>query len=492
MTPAKNKPTLNTLAKLLATIVLGAVTTTMALIYITDQSIQIAVVLIIFAVLALVTTFLLNPLAKLIKKIHQGYPLPVDPPSNEFALLNALVDSLSSIDNNLANQLRNTQTTLKITSSKIETILSSFLDSIVAIDYQNKIVLTNSQFTKLTTFASSALVGQEIDAIFHLQDRNGTKATFADISRNSTNQINLTDNQPFHYLVGAFERKTPIQVFCSNSTSLTDSNIKSVFLIRNATSQSDFASIQLDFVSMASHELRTPLTSVIGYLSVFIDENKSKFTTSQMEFLDRIMISSKQLASLIENLLNVSKVERHAFSVSAEAMDWAVFLTKEVEDNHLPAANKNITISLSLPPNPLPKVNADPVRIAEVVNNLVSNAINYTNEGGHIEVGATSENNEVTTYVKDSGIGIPKTSLANIFTKFFRVKGALDRSSNSKGTGLGLYLCKSIIDLHHGRIWVESEVGKGSTFFFTLHAAEVLKPNLTIPNLSLTTPVPQA
>jgi two-component system phosphate regulon sensor histidine kinase PhoR len=197
------------------------------------------------------------------------------------------------------------------------------------------------------------------------------------------------------------------------------------------------------------------------------------------------MISAKQLASLIENLLNVSKVERNAFSVTTQSVKWTDIVTKSVEDNKLTAAQKQIDLTLQLPTENVPNVTADPIRIVEVINNLISNAINYTANNGKIEVSVSVGNGEVITAVKDTGKGIPKDALDHLFTKFFRVQGALDTSSNSKGTGLGLYLSKSIVDLHHGRIWVESEVGKGSTFYFSLPTARIENNSpINIPGLS--------
>lgn len=469
-------------AKLVLSLVFSLIAIITTSLFLPDPTLRTIIQAIIIIIQALSCYIVIWPIFKLIHKSHlflrtQNTPDNID-------AISTLINSVITNDNSLQSNLKNTQNAYAYTQSNYHTILDSLYDAVIAIDRFGKVAVANSAITKMIGYSPNELIGQSLEHFFTIQDRNGIAVPLTDIYKNASVQINFDENMPFMYLIGRHDQKTPTQIYCSATPSTDKSGIKTILLFRDVGKQNDYASIQLDFVSMASHELRTPLTSIIGYLSVFMDENKAMFNKDQTEFLNRIMISAKQLASLIENLLNVSKVERNAFSINSQSIDWAAFLAKAIEDNRINAANKNISLDLKLP-SQLPKVNADPIRILEVVNNLISNAINYTKEGGHIEVGANIQNNEVLTYVRDNGMGIPKHAQAHLFTKFFRVKGALDQSSNSKGTGLGLYLTKSIVDLHHGRIWVESEQGKGSTFYFTLHASEVIKPTINLPELSL-------
>lgn len=229
-------------------------------------------------------------------------------------------------------------------------------------------------------------------------------------------------------------------------------------------------SMQVDFVSMASHELRTPITSLMGYLQTLNEEARSKLTQEQKGFLDRSLISAQEILSLVDNILNVSKVERGAFSVTLKPLDWSELLKQVVSENKILASQKNISLELKLPDN-LPKVVADQLRITEVLNNLINNAIVYTKAGGSVEVSTQLQEDQIITSVKDNGQGVPKGAMPHLFTKFFRVQGALDKPSTASGSGLGLYISKSIIDLHHGKIWANSEEGKGSTFVFSLPKA---------------------
>lgn len=224
-----------------------------------------------------------------------------------------------------------------------------------------------------------------------------------------------------------------------------------------------------NFVSIAAHELRTPLTSIKGYLSVYLSDYKDKLDEDQKELLGRISEATEELLGLVENLLNVSRIERGAMSLNLVEVNWEEVLKGELEDFNERATQKNIQLKFVPSSLPLPAIKVDKVRILEVISNLLSNAINYTNPGGVVQVWAESRDNQITTYVADNGQGIPAEAIPNLFTKFYRVtQGLTQGNTNSDGNGLGLYISKAIVEMHHGRIWVESEVGKGSRFSFSL------------------------
>lgn len=232
---------------------------------------------------------------------------------------------------------------------------------------------------------------------------------------------------------------------------------------------SNLEKMKVEFVSMAAHELRTPLTSIRGYLAVFMEENKDKFDNTQKMFLHRINIAVQQLMGLTENLLNASRIERGVFSISTETVDWASNVAEVVDEFSDQARDKKIELVFTKPQNQSYFVKADKIRINEVLSNLLSNALSYTKKGGKISVEIEQKDQEVITSVKDTGVGIPKSALPHLFTKFFRANGSA--TQGIKGTGLGLYISKAIVERHGGRIWVESEAGKGSTFSFSLPVA---------------------
>lgn len=349
-------------------------------------------------------------------------------------------------------------------------VLSSIPDGIIALDLSKKVVIVNQTALSLTGYQASEITGQVIDKLMHFYDQEDEilPSSYCPTNLNIESGLIYHSKNPLRF-EGKQGKQTFIQLLSSHIQGNPQTNLGCILLLHDISKEEGLEQMKLDFVSMASHELRTPLTSIIGYLSVFIEENKSKLTGEQVMFLDRIFVSAKQIATLIENLLNVSKIERGMLAVSMAPVDWQAQVTKVVGDLQNQAKLKNITLILHLPDKTLPKVMADPIRINEVVGNLITNAINYTKEGGKVDVSIETNPSEVITSVQDTGVGIPKEAIPHLFNKFFRVSGNLGQSS--KGTGLGLYISKSIIDRHKGRIWVESEEGKGSKFSFSLPQA---------------------
>ena len=228
--------------------------------------------------------------------------------------------------------------------------------------------------------------------------------------------------------------------------------------------------MKLNSVSMAAHELRTPLTSIRGYLSVFQEEDIT-LNDEQKMFLKRISIASDQLVALVENLLNITRIEKGVMALNKNPLNLLETIKTIIESLHESASQRNISVKLFEPEENIPLVDADAFRISEVITNLLSNAIYYTDKGGNVDISFSHNDKEIITHIKDTGQGIPKEALPHLFTKFYRVSGKLEQGS--KGTGLGLYIAKAIIDMHNGKIWVESEVGIGSTFSFSLPIAYV-------------------
>lgn len=240
--------------------------------------------------------------------------------------------------------------------------------------------------------------------------------------------------------------------------------------MHDITKQQELEKMKLDFVSMAAHELRTPLTSIRGYLSFFMDENQEKLDEKQTMLLGRMANAAEQLSLLIENLLSVTRIERGEFNLNRKSTNWVLLVGQAVDDFINRADEKGVSLSFTNPPQPIPAILIDDLRATEVLENLLANAIAHTQASGSISVWIEERENEVVTHVKDTGEGIPKEALPQLFTKFFRVSGLLGKGS--KGTGLGLYIAKSIMDAHKGKIWVDSEIGKGSTFSFAFPIQE--------------------
>lgn len=235
------------------------------------------------------------------------------------------------------------------------------------------------------------------------------------------------------------------------------------------TKERENEDLKVDYVSMAAHELRTPITVIHGYSKLLNEEAGKKFNNEEEGFLERIINSAANLSTLVDNLLNVSRIEKGTLQLDFRVTQLEDLIKETIVNLTELAKTKNQDLSFTSPPNKLSPVLIDKFKIGEVITNLIANAINYTPEGGKITVLIKQENHQIITSVSDTGIGISKEDSSKLFTKFFRAGGKL--STVSKGTGLGLFITKEIVNKHHGKVWVESEIGKGSTFYFSLPVA---------------------
>lgn len=383
-----------------------------------------------------------------------------------------LADSFNQIAFKLKQLLTNLEQdkdTISAQKNKLDIILSSMKDGIIAVDLSKNVVLVNKAACEMTGYGEAELQGHKIDDVLHFFDGKEEISTKAYCQIDFANSYSSRLFQSLT-LVGKGERGVKINLMTSPAQEGVQTNLGCILIMHDLTSESELEQMRLDFVSMASHELKTPLTNIIGYLSVYINESKAQLKKEQSLLLDRCLVSARELLSLVENILSVNKIERDQMGISIQPTDLTELLTKAIEDLQNQAKLKNITLALTPLPASLPKVLADPLRTAEVINNLVSNAINYTQAGGRVSVYTRLTLTEVVTTVEDTGIGIPKEAIAHLFNKFFRVSNPLQKGV--KGTGLGLYIAKSIIAKLNGKIWVESEVGKGSKFHFSLPIAK--------------------
>lgn len=221
----------------------------------------------------------------------------------------------------------------------------------------------------------------------------------------------------------------------------------------------------LGFVALAVHELRTPITMLRGYIEVFEEELSPKLDDELKSFMEKMEASAKRLSIFVSNILNVARIEQNQLALHLTEERWSDVLEASVTDAELRAKIHDKTIEFSIADD-LPTVAVDRVSIYEVLNNLLENAIKYSGDSKQIIVSSgIDKDGNIETTIQDFGAGIPTSILPNLFEKFSRNHRTRD---NISGTGLGLYLSKSIINAHGGQIWASSKENEGSTFGFTL------------------------
>jgi signal transduction histidine kinase len=213
-----------------------------------------------------------------------------------------------------------------------------------------------------------------------------------------------------------------------------------------------------------SHELRTPLHTVIGFSELLAEELEGSLTEKQKRFVDHIHRDANHLLELINDILDLSKIEAGRLELRAEPFDLGVVVEESLASFRALALAKSITIERELPPNLM--LEADRLRFKQIVVNLLSNAVKFTPEGGRVRIRARLAHEDVLVSVEDTGVGIPKEAHTAIFDKFYQI-GETTKGVR-EGTGLGLAITKRLVEQHGGRIELESEPGKGSRFTFSV------------------------
>jgi signal transduction histidine kinase len=221
------------------------------------------------------------------------------------------------------------------------------------------------------------------------------------------------------------------------------------------------------FVSSVSHELRTPLTSMVGYLELLLDEDEvgELDDEERRRFLEIVNRSCLRLNRLVDDILFVARVDAGRLSLEREAVDLGALAAASVETARAAATAKGVDLRLSREDD-LPQLDADPLRLTQMLDNLISNAVKFTPEGGTVTVTAAPTGAGVRLEIADTGVGIPADEVGRLFDRFFRAS----TSAVAQGTGLGLSIVKSIVDVHGGTIRVESTEGAGTTFAVDLPA----------------------
>jgi len=224
--------------------------------------------------------------------------------------------------------------------------------------------------------------------------------------------------------------------------------------------------LKTDFITLSSHQLRTPLSAVKWFTEILLKQKSGKLNKKQQDYLSEIHRSNERAIALVNDLLQVSKVESGKLHLDLVKVDLAALLEEVINANALSLQNKKVTYHYEIVDGPLPPVKVDKTKIKRVFQNLFSNAIGYTPKGGRIDVVLKKAPKDIICSISDSGMGIPSSQQDDIFSKFFRGSNAV--KTQPDGTGLGLFIAKSLVEAHGGKIWFESEEGKGAVFYFSL------------------------
>lgn len=363
-----------------------------------------------------------------------------------------------------------------------EILIQSIADGVVVTDTQGKISLMNPAAATLTEWPVQEAMNVDVTLVLKLHKENGTDIIAED------NPLSLVLKQKQHLtqtleLESRSGKKAIISLVVS-PVLLAGGNLGgAVAVMRDISEQRAAEQQRAEFISTASHEMRTPVAAIEGYLALALNDKVSTIDTRARGYLEKAHSSTQHLGKLFQDLLTSSKAEDGRLTNHPSVVEMGAFMQQLTDDLKFAAQKKGLLAEFVIGASdetidatnndastqhlikPLYYVHVDPDRIREVVTNIFDNACKYT-ESGKISIGLTGDNQVVQLYVRDTGPGIPPDDLPHLFQKFYRVDNSATRTIG--GTGLGLFICRKIVELYQGRIWAESEVGKGSTFFINL------------------------
>lgn len=369
------------------------------------------------------------------------------------------VGELAQEFNNMTKRLQQyEQSTMgKLLAEKTRSlaIVKSISEPLVVLDTDYRIVLINDAFEKVFSVSEEVLTGKH----FLEGVRNGEIFDFISSTFKSKDE---TRQKIFLVRVNHEDYYFNIIVATVKDNNANLSGIIAVF--QNVTQLKELEKIRTDFIATISHEFKTPLTSIMMGADVLMEEKMGMLNDGQKQFMQAIREDSERLTKLVNDLLELTRIEsgRAVFKIQEYAIDDIVECA--VKPFYQLAELHDVNLYFQVEDD-LPLVTADFEKITWVLNNLISNALKYTNAGDEICVTAVEKGNRVHVTVKDTGMGIPEEYLDRIFEKFVQVK---DGDFEIRGTGLGLAVVKEIIEAHHGEIWCESKLDAGSSFTFSL------------------------
>lgn len=351
---------------------------------------------------------------------------------------------------------------------RLSTVLSNLPEGVLLIEPQERrIVMANQAAAELLLGTDDDLVGAVNPAGWSMRLPNGTVIPDDDLPGNRA----LREGTVHLGVEVVLRRRDGVEMpILVNSAPLRDAENQisgAVVVFQDITRLKEVESLKADFLSMVSHDLKGPLTTIKGLASGLLLDEGAHAQTEVLESLRSIDEETDRLSELVNNLLDMSRIEAHALPMEPELChlaDIAADIIRRIERSRLGSDHRIITDI----PLDLPEVYADYDQIGRVLLNLLSNAVKYSPAGSaiYLEAHFDPSTSTITVQVRDSGIGIAKEEQDKIFDKFYRVLSQTGRGR--AGAGLGLAICKAIIEAHNGSIWVESEPGKGSSFFFTL------------------------
>jgi PAS domain S-box-containing protein len=388
---------------------------------------------------------------------------------------------LFGLGNKNTDRSGNLPANLRDETLKFKVIVDSIEEGVILIDNQQVIQLINPGAAALCGWKPDEATGVSVNTVVKLVNDKGQP--FSD-SDNPLMQIFRSDRSlrtTNAFLLTRDSKQIPITMNVSPLLDVNHQVTAAVAVFSNVSKERAEEQQRADFISTASHEMRTPVAAIEGYLALALNDKVATVDARARGYLEKAHSSTQALGKLFQDLLTSAKAEDGRLTSHPTVIEMGEFLEQLTNDLRFVAEKKGLYMEFTAGGSnvtnattesagervvrPLYYIHADADRLREVITNLFDNAVKYTEEG-KITIGLTGNDQVVQCYVRDTGPGIPAEDLPHLFQKFYRVDNSATRTIG--GTGLGLFICRKIIELYSGRIWAESKVGQGSSFYINL------------------------
>lgn len=361
------------------------------------------------------------------------------------------IGQLAIAFNHLTNRLQEAQSTTDAERRKLASVLANMTDGVIATDRKGRVILINDPALELLNVNRDSVLNRPITSVLTIDE----DATFEDLIHQQEPMSLDYSTQDMPYILRA--NFSVIQ----KETGFVNGLIA---VLHDVTEQEKIDMERREFVANVSHELRTPLTTMSSYLEA-LAEGAWKDETIAPNFLQVTQTETARMIRLVNDLLQLSKMDSRDYDLTIEVVNFNQFFHRIIDRFEM-SKSQNVSFSRMLPDKEY-FVAIDPDKLTQVIDNIISNALKYSPDGGTVRFGFTVKDEMMQVMISDDGMGIPKENVDKIFERFYRVDRARARSMG--GTGLGLAIAREMIEAHGGRIWAESEEGYGTTIFFTLH-----------------------
>ena len=356
--------------------------------------------------------------------------------------------------------------------SRNEAILTSIGDGLVVVDKEGKINYINKSFEEMLGWKSQEIIGKSMVEVVPREDLHGIEVSFKEriLTQVLAGQKFVADlTNPFYYL-----RKDKSRFPVSSIVApviLNKKIVGAVEVFRDITKEKGIDKAKTEFVSLASHQLRTPLSTVNWYSEMLLTGDVGAISSEQKIYLEEIYKGNQRMVDLVNTLLDVSRIELGTFDGESKPTNIVALVESVIEEQKLQIDEKKLKLKCVIADH-IPLIQVDPKLIRMVIQNLLSNSVKYTPERGKVSILlALDDKKNIVIKISDTGYGIPNGQQDKIFTKLFRADNVVGK--DTEGTGLGLYIAKSIVDQAGGSLWFESEENKGTTFNLLLPIGKV-------------------